>query len=59
MGEIVRLVIVQCVNEMLLFEGEVSEELGTQHRFYTKYVSEIETYVSFCASLQFCNFGPF
>ena len=42
MGEIVRLILVQCTKKGLLFNGEISEELDTPHRFYTKYVSEIE-----------------
>jgi hexokinase len=42
MGEIARRVIVQCVREGLLFDGELSEELDTPHKFYTKYISEIE-----------------
>ena len=42
MGELVRLVIVKCVKESLLFKGELSDDLQTHARFYTKYVSEIE-----------------
>lgn len=42
MGELVRLILVECINKKLLFSGTLSEELSTPHRFYTKYVSEIE-----------------
>jgi len=42
MGEIARRVIVQCAEAGYLFNGKLSEELRTPHRFYTKYVSEIE-----------------
>ena len=42
MGELVRLIIVDCVKKGLLFNGKLSEELSTPHRFYTKYVSEFE-----------------
>ena len=42
MGEIARLAILQCVENGYLLDGEVSEELTTQYRFYTKYISEIE-----------------
>jgi len=44
MGEIARRVIVKCVNIGCLFNGQLSDELNTPHRFYTKYVSEIEKY---------------
>jgi len=45
LGEIVRLIIVQCANAKLLFSGQaVSADLQTPGRFYTKYISEIETY---------------
>ncbi|KAI0211829.1 Hexokinase type 2 [Lamellibrachia satsuma] len=42
MGELVRLVILKCAKEELLFKGVVSQDLQTQGRFYTKYISEIE-----------------
>jgi len=42
MGEIARRVIVECVKRGGLFHGQLSDELNTPHRFYTKYVSEIE-----------------
>jgi len=43
LGEIVRLVIMQCADARLLFDGQtVSDELQTPGRFYTKYISEIE-----------------
>ena len=48
MGEIARRVIVECVARGGLFGGKLSDELNTPHRFYTKYVSEVEKY-----SLQF------
>jgi len=44
MGEIARRVIVQCVSLGCLFNGQLTDELNTAHRFYTKYVSEIEKY---------------
>ena len=47
MGEIARRVIVDCVKAGFLFNGQLSLELSTPHRFYTKYVSEIEKFVSF------------
>ncbi|KAL3863611.1 hypothetical protein ACJMK2_005362 [Sinanodonta woodiana] len=43
MGEIVRLVLVKLVKHSLLFGGEGSELLSQRGRFYTKYVSEIES----------------
>lgn len=43
MGEIVRLVLVKLCKHGLLFGGRGSEELQTMGRFYTKYVSEIES----------------
>lgn len=43
MGEIVRLALQRFTNEGLLFKGKGSDALFTMHRFYTKYVSEIET----------------
>ena len=42
MGEIVRLILVKCNEEGLLFNGQRSDDLYTRQRFYTKYVSEIE-----------------
>lgn len=42
MGEIARLVIVECAEKGLLFNGLLSDELKEAHRFHTKYVSEIE-----------------
>jgi len=42
MGEIARLVIVECAEKGLLFKGNLSDELREVHRFHTKYVSEIE-----------------
>jgi len=46
MGEIVRRVIVQCVSLGCLFNRQLTDELNTPHRFYTKYVSEIEKYLT-------------
>lgn len=43
MGEIVRLVLVKLCKHGLLFGGRGSEDLNTMGRFYTKYVSEIES----------------
>lgn len=43
MGEIVRLVIEKLRKARLLFGGKGSEELSERGRFYTKYVSEIES----------------
>jgi len=45
-GEIARLIILQCARDKLLFEGKVSQELKTSGRFYTKYISEIEACVA-------------
>lgn len=42
MGEIARQVIVDLVNQGLLFSGEGSELLFEKGSFYTKYISEIE-----------------
>jgi hexokinase len=42
MGEIVRLVLVKLAQDGHIFDGEVTEDLDTRERFYTKYVSEIE-----------------
>jgi len=47
MGELVRLILMDCINNELIFNGTSSEELRTPHRFYTKYVSEIEKYTFF------------
>jgi len=52
MGEIARRVIVQCISHGFLFSGPLSNELNTPHRFYTKYVSEIEKYYHLSALLQ-------
>lgn len=43
MGEIVRLVLLKLKKHGLLFGGRGSEDLETMGRFYTKYVSEIES----------------
>lgn len=43
MGEIARLVIEKLRKAKLLFNGKGSEELSERGRFYTKYVSEIES----------------
>nr|XP_022899850.1 hexokinase type 2-like isoform X1 [Onthophagus taurus] len=43
MGELVRLVLVKLSKEGLLFGGKSSPELEKRERFYTKYVSEIES----------------
>jgi hexokinase len=43
MGELVRLAMEKFTNEGLLFGGKGSEALSTRDRFYTKYVSEIES----------------
>jgi len=44
MGEIARRAIVECAKQTppLLFGGEVTDELATSERFYTKYISEAE-----------------
>ena len=47
MGEIARQAIVQCIKAGLLLNGEVTEEMDTPLRFYTKYISEIEKWVIF------------
>merc|ERR1712223_2086636 len=43
MGEVVRQVLVDLVNEGLIFVGQDTENLFMHGRFYTKYVSEIES----------------
>ncbi|XP_044257846.1 hexokinase type 2-like isoform X3 [Tribolium madens] len=43
MGELVRLALERFTNEGLLFGGKGSDQLFTRDRFYTKYVSEIES----------------
>lgn len=42
LGEVVRRVLIKCINAGLLLAGQVTEELDTNGRFYTKYLSEIE-----------------
>ncbi|KAG7484729.1 hypothetical protein MATL_G00052910 [Megalops atlanticus] len=42
LGEVVRLVLVKLAQEKLLFGGELSEDLLTQDKFKTKYISQIE-----------------
>ena len=46
MGEIVRLALEKLRKNGLLFGGEGSYHMATRGRFYTKYVSEIEAWVS-------------
>jgi len=43
MGEVVRQVVVDLVNENLIFSGHDTSKLMEHGRFYTKYVSEIES----------------
>lgn len=43
MGELVRLALVRFTKAGLLFGGRGSDLLNTRGRFYTKFVSEIET----------------
>lgn len=43
MGELARLVIVKCVKAGLLFNGQSTDMLMERGRFFTKYVSEIES----------------
>lgn len=43
MGELARLALQKFTKEGLLFGGKGSELLFTRERFYTKYVSEIES----------------
>jgi len=43
MGEVVRQVLVDLVNENLIFSGQDTDNLMKHGRFYTKYVSEIES----------------
>lgn len=43
MGELVRLALVRFTKAGLLFSGQGSDLLNTRSRFFTKYVSEIET----------------
>lgn len=43
MGELVRLALERFTKEGLMFGGKGSELLFTRGRFYTKYVSEIES----------------
>jgi len=44
LGEITRRIIVQCAKRDFLFSGQLSDELNTSNRFYTKYVIEIAKY---------------
>jgi len=46
LGELVRLVILQCIDAKLLFDGKASAELRTRGRFYTKYITDIAAWVS-------------
>ena len=46
MGEIVRMIAVECAEKGLLFNGQVTPELAQRERFYTKFVSEIEEQAS-------------
>jgi hexokinase len=43
MGEVVRQVLVDLVSEDLIFVGHKTEALYQKGRFYTKYVSEVES----------------
>lgn len=43
MGELVRLALVRFTNEGLLFGGQSTDMLNTRGRFFTKFVSEIES----------------
>ncbi len=43
MGEVVRQVLMDLVNEGLIFVDQPTENIFKQGRFYTKYVSEIES----------------
>ena len=42
MGEIARREILNAAKEGFILNGEITKELETPHRFYTKYISEIE-----------------
>ncbi len=42
MGEIARLCILDATQRGLLLQGHVSQELQKPHRFYAKYISEVE-----------------
>lgn len=50
LGEVARQVIVSLVEDGCLFNGVLSEKLGTPLRFYTKYISEIERSVIFLST---------
>ena len=43
MGEVVRQVLIDLVHEGLMFVGQNTENLFQHGRFYTKYVSEVES----------------
>lgn len=43
MGELARLALERFTKEGLLFGGKGSDSLFTRDRFYTKYISEIES----------------
>ena len=47
MGEIARQVLVQLVDDGLLFQDKQCEALREKGMFFTKYISEIERYVCF------------
>ena len=51
MGEIVRLIVMNLANQKLIFGGHVSDTFKEPHRFYTKYVSEIEEWASYSLRL--------
>lgn len=52
MGEVARLVLAQMTREGLLFDGMGPEMLFEPGQFFTKYVSEIERYISLSDHIQ-------
>ena len=46
MGELARRIIVKCVEQDLLFSGNLTIKMDTRDKFYTKYISEIEKLVA-------------
>ncbi|ELT98250.1 hypothetical protein CAPTEDRAFT_18168 [Capitella teleta] len=55
LGEVVRRVLIKCINAGLILSGQVTEELDTPSRFYTKYLSEIEKTIARIMTAATCS----
>lgn len=55
LGEVVRQVLLDLTRGGLLFRGHVTEALKTPGIFETKYLSQIERYVSACVEIPACR----